>query len=131
MLSNVSLMTTSRTGFLGSLYVLHCNHIFVIVQRKLHLDDSLKISCFSTNLQIATNMASSLSFSTELTQISSQTSTAQPITETMQQNSNKADREKVIASRETDPNLSPADGGKHAWLFLAGCFVFEALIWGK
>lgn len=24
-----------------------------------------------------------------------------------------------------------ADGGKHAWLFLAGCFVFEALIWGK
>ena len=23
------------------------------------------------------------------------------------------------------------DGGKDAWLFLAGCFVFEALVWGK
>lgn len=27
-------------------------------------------------------------------------------------------------------NLPPADTGKHAWLFLAACFVFEALIWG-
>lgn len=24
-----------------------------------------------------------------------------------------------------------ADGGRDAWLFLAGCFIFEALIWGK
>ncbi|KAH8684455.1 major facilitator superfamily domain-containing protein, partial [Tricladium varicosporioides] len=23
-----------------------------------------------------------------------------------------------------------ADGGKDAWLFLAGCFIFEALVWG-
>ncbi|KUJ12299.1 MFS general substrate transporter [Mollisia scopiformis] len=27
--------------------------------------------------------------------------------------------------------IPPADGGKGAWLFLAGCFVFEALVWGK
>ena len=31
----------------------------------------------------------------------------------------------------TTNNVPRADGGKHAWLFLAGCFVFEALIWGK
>lgn len=24
-----------------------------------------------------------------------------------------------------------ADGGKAAWLFLAACFICEALIWGK
>jgi len=28
-------------------------------------------------------------------------------------------------------NVPRVDGGKHAWLFLAGCFVFEALIWGE
>lgn len=27
--------------------------------------------------------------------------------------------------------VPPADGGKGAWMFLAGCFVFEALVWGK
>ncbi|KAI9650742.1 hypothetical protein NHQ30_000767 [Ciborinia camelliae] len=27
-------------------------------------------------------------------------------------------------------NIPRADGGKDAWLFLAACFVFEALIWG-
>lgn len=27
-------------------------------------------------------------------------------------------------------NLPPVDRGKHAWLFLAACFIFEALIWG-
>lgn len=26
--------------------------------------------------------------------------------------------------------LPPADGGKEAWLFLAACFIIEALIWG-
>lgn len=37
----------------------------------------------------------------------------------------------------TSPNLpgsrnNPrADGGRDAWLFLAGCFVLEAMIWGK
>lgn len=33
----------------------------------------------------------------------------------------------------TDPHgiqLPPMDGGKDAWLFLAACFVIEALIWG-
>lgn len=24
-----------------------------------------------------------------------------------------------------------ADGGKEAWLFLAACFVVEALVWGR
>ncbi len=27
-------------------------------------------------------------------------------------------------------NARRADGGKDAWFFLAGCFVFEALVWG-
>jgi len=27
-------------------------------------------------------------------------------------------------------SLPPADGGKDAWLFLASCFMLEALIWG-
>lgn len=26
--------------------------------------------------------------------------------------------------------LPPADGGRSAWLFLAGCFAVEALMWG-
>lgn len=40
--------------------------------------------------------------------------------------------------RTTPPNeeveqasLPRADGGKDAWLFLAGCFMIEALVWGK
>ncbi|KAG5986719.1 hypothetical protein E4U52_008318 [Claviceps spartinae] len=28
------------------------------------------------------------------------------------------------------PSLPPVDGGKHAWFFLAACFVVEALTWG-
>lgn len=28
-------------------------------------------------------------------------------------------------------SLPPADGGVRAWLFLAGCFFIEALVWGK
>ena len=32
---------------------------------------------------------------------------------------------------EEQENVPPADGGKGAWLFLAGCFVFEALVWGE
>lgn len=28
-------------------------------------------------------------------------------------------------------SLPRADGGKDAWLFLAACFVVEALVWGK
>ncbi|PQE26869.1 MFS monocarboxylate transporter protein [Rutstroemia sp. NJR-2017a BVV2] len=31
---------------------------------------------------------------------------------------------------EEENNAPRADGGKDAWLFLAGCFIFEALIWG-
>lgn len=27
-------------------------------------------------------------------------------------------------------SLPPVDGGKDAWLVLAGCFVLEALVWG-
>ncbi|MCJ1309717.1 hypothetical protein MMC25_003377 [Agyrium rufum] len=27
-------------------------------------------------------------------------------------------------------SLPPADGGRQAWLFLAGCFMIEALVWG-
>lgn len=28
-------------------------------------------------------------------------------------------------------SLPQADGGKDAWLFLASCFIVEALVWGK
>ena len=28
-------------------------------------------------------------------------------------------------------SLPPADGGRDAWLFLAGCFAIEALVWGE
>jgi hypothetical protein len=28
-------------------------------------------------------------------------------------------------------NLPRADGGLEAWLFLAGCFTIEALVWGR
>ena len=34
-------------------------------------------------------------------------------------------------SREQDRVIPPADGGPGAWLFLAGCFGIEALVWGK
>ncbi|KAE8367990.1 major facilitator superfamily domain-containing protein [Aspergillus caelatus] len=29
-----------------------------------------------------------------------------------------------------DPKLPPVDGGIHAWLFLAACFVVEGTVWG-
>jgi hypothetical protein len=32
---------------------------------------------------------------------------------------------------ENGSRLARADGGRDAWLFLIGCFVFEALIWGE
>ncbi|TGO65987.1 hypothetical protein BOTNAR_0071g00240 [Botryotinia narcissicola] len=38
--------------------------------------------------------------------------------------------EGIIDPDNTDGNVPRADGGKDAWLFLAACFVFEALIWG-
>lgn len=36
-----------------------------------------------------------------------------------------------VVEGEQETTLPRADGGKNAWLFLAGCFVFEALVWGK
>lgn len=36
-----------------------------------------------------------------------------------------ADRPLVI------PALPPTDGGPRAWRFLAGCFILEAVLWGK
>jgi hypothetical protein len=36
----------------------------------------------------------------------------------------------IIRTRE-GVDTPRADGGKAAWLFLTGCFVFEALVWGK
>ena len=32
---------------------------------------------------------------------------------------------------ETQASLPAVDGGKEAWLFLAGSFFIEALVWGK
>lgn len=34
------------------------------------------------------------------------------------------------ASRNPEFSLPPVDGGKEAWLFLAACFVVDALIFG-
>lgn len=46
--------------------------------------------------------------------------------------SNVYSRRSQIDEREHEhPSLSRADGGKDAWLFLAGCFSIEALTWGK
>lgn len=37
-----------------------------------------------------------------------------------------------ISTSDTDQlAIPPADHGKAAWLFLAGCFLAEGLIWGK
>jgi hypothetical protein len=35
-----------------------------------------------------------------------------------------------IGERE-QVNLPRADGGTEAWLFLCGCFIIEALVWGR
>jgi hypothetical protein len=34
-------------------------------------------------------------------------------------------------AQNTEFSLPQVDGGKDAWLFLAACFVVEALVWGK
>ena len=34
-------------------------------------------------------------------------------------------------SSSESAKIPPADGGRDAWLFLAACFIFEALVWGK
>ena len=36
-----------------------------------------------------------------------------------------------VPSGHDHSSLPPIDGGKDAWLFLAACFVVEALVWGK
>ena len=40
------------------------------------------------------------------------------------------DVKSASASDDELTTLPPADRGKGAWMFLAGCFVFEALVWG-
>lgn len=46
-----------------------------------------------------------------------------------------SDRHNSILDNEPAPqqefSLPQADGGLSAWLFLAGCFTVEALIWGE
>jgi hypothetical protein len=67
----------------------------------------------------------------ELSEIDFKTSETPPDTDSAQ-SSKIGDAEKVIEiveSGETHPTIPRADGGKHAWLFLVGRFVFEALIW--
>ena len=36
-----------------------------------------------------------------------------------------------VSSNPNDSSLPAVDGGRDAWLFLAACFVVEALVWGK
>lgn len=38
--------------------------------------------------------------------------------------------EEDIAESQKPSSLPPVDGGKDAWLFLAGCFTIEMLLWG-
>lgn len=35
------------------------------------------------------------------------------------------------SNNEAESSVPRADGGKDAWLFLAACFVVEALVWGE
>ena len=39
-------------------------------------------------------------------------------------------QESQTATRGQEFSLPEADGGKEAWLFLAGCFMVEAMVWG-
>jgi len=44
--------------------------------------------------------------------------------------------ENTLAFESTNANagdfaLPPVDGGLYAWAFLCGCFLMEALVWGK
>ena len=36
-----------------------------------------------------------------------------------------------VRQHEIHSNLPTVDGGREAWLFLAGSFFIEALVWGK
>ena len=41
------------------------------------------------------------------------------------------DDSNLTSSINHGASLPPVDSGKDAWLFLAACFVVEALVWGK
>jgi hypothetical protein len=41
------------------------------------------------------------------------------------------DENMVLKTHGSSLSLPPVDGGIHAWLFLAGCYVMEALVFGK
>lgn len=42
------------------------------------------------------------------------------------------DRESLLEDSNTqDADLAPIDGGRAAWVFLAGCCLVEAVMWGK
>jgi hypothetical protein len=47
-----------------------------------------------------------------------------------QQQSNQGDIERQIAFLKGEKQPPQPDGGRNAWIFLAGCSLFEALIWG-
>ena len=48
-----------------------------------------------------------------------------------QQGADGHESENTNIDEEKASKLPRADGGRDAWMFLAGCFVFEALIWGE
>ncbi|OAX84668.1 hypothetical protein ACJ72_00960 [Emergomyces africanus] len=59
--------------------------------------------------------------------------------QSLQTSSNQLDRKQVgkesvmegeKPSQQQEFSLPPTDGGIQAWLFLAGCFVVEAIVWG-
>ena len=38
--------------------------------------------------------------------------------------------EKVVSATQSESSLPPVDGGLQAWLFLAGCYMMELLLFG-
>ena len=48
-----------------------------------------------------------------------------------QEGSSAPDSQMNPTAEEDTSKLPTVDRGKDAWLFLVGCFVFEALVWGK
>lgn len=44
---------------------------------------------------------------------------------------NNGSRTAVLLDGGHTHSIPPPDHGKAAWLFLAGCFIIEGLVWGK
>jgi hypothetical protein len=50
---------------------------------------------------------------------------------TLPSNQEETENQRLDEQHGPEFSLPQADGGKDAWLFLAACFIVEALVWGK